>query len=86
MDLTDRVVRITMLQTTEKQRDTVAEHVLVSILCRTHTDPAGAREAITKAVDTDRLRRVEELDDADSEPVDPRYEVLDDTVVANPRQ
>ena len=50
MNLADRAVRIAELQTTEKQRDSVAEHVLVRLLSRQYTDPAGARDAIATAV------------------------------------
>ena len=55
MNLADRAVRIAELQTTDKQRDTVAEHVLVHLLSRAYTDPAGARDAIETAVVEGRL-------------------------------
>lgn len=55
MSLADRAVRIADLQTTEKQRDTVAEHVLVRILSRSRTDPSSARDAIATAVDQRQL-------------------------------
>ncbi len=50
MSPADRAVRITEYQTSPKQRDSVAESVIVRILCRQHTDPAGARDAIATAV------------------------------------
>jgi hypothetical protein len=50
MTLSERVVRIAEYQTSEKQRDSVAEHVLVRTLSRTYTDPASARDAIATAV------------------------------------
>jgi hypothetical protein len=55
MTLAERVVRIAEYQTSEKQRDSVAEHVLVRTLSRTHTDPASARDAIATAVADGRL-------------------------------
>ncbi|MWG36547.1 hypothetical protein [Halomarina oriensis] len=55
MTLSERVVRIVELQTTTKQRDTVAEHVLVRILSRSITDPDSARDAIATAVADGRL-------------------------------
>ena len=55
MNLADRAVRIADHQTTEMQRDTVAEHVLVHLLSRAYTSPEGARDAIETAVAEGRL-------------------------------
>jgi hypothetical protein len=43
-------LHVVEFRTTSKQRDTVAEHVLVTILSRTDTDPAGVRDTIRSAV------------------------------------
>ena len=60
MNLADRAVRITEYQSTEAQRDSIAEQVLVRILSQQHTDPAGARDAIQTAVVSGDLEEREE--------------------------